>query len=91
MKHAVIVSAARTAVGKAPGGTLRNTRPDDMAAAVIGAVLERAPGVDPSGIEDVIVGCAMPISTDTRESSAPVSRATHAPKENPAAHKGESG
>ena len=60
MKHAVIVSAARTAVGKAPNGSLRNTRPDDMAAAVIGAVLERAPGVDPSGIEDVIVGCAMP-------------------------------
>jgi acetyl-CoA acyltransferase len=60
MKHAVIVSAARTAVGKAPGGSLRDTRPDDMAAAVIGAVLERAPGVDPGSIEDVILGCAMP-------------------------------
>ena len=60
MKQAVIVSAARTAVGKAPNGALRGTRPDDMAAAVIGAVLDRAPGVDRSRIEDVIFGCAMP-------------------------------
>jgi acetyl-CoA acyltransferase len=60
MKDAVIVSAARTAVGKAPNGTLRTTRPDDMAAAVIAAALERAPGLDASEIEDVIVGCAMP-------------------------------
>jgi acetyl-CoA acyltransferase len=60
MKDAVIVSAARTAVGKAPNGTLRTTRPDDMAAAVIAAALERAPGLDVSEIEDVIVGCAMP-------------------------------
>ena len=60
MKQAVIVSAARTAVGKAPNGALRNTRPDDMAAAVIGAVLDRAAGFDPAAVEDVIVGCAMP-------------------------------
>jgi acetyl-CoA acyltransferase len=60
MKQAVIVSAARTAVGKAPNGALRNTRPDDMAAAVIGAVLDRAPGFDRAAVEDVIVGCAMP-------------------------------
>jgi acetyl-CoA acyltransferase len=60
MKQAVIVSAARTAVGKAPNGALRNTRPDDMAAAVIGAVLDRAPGFDRAGVEDVILGCAMP-------------------------------
>jgi acetyl-CoA acyltransferase len=60
MKQAVIVSAARTAVGKAPNGALRNTRPDDMAAAVIGAVLDRAPGFDRTGVEDVILGCAMP-------------------------------
>src|SRR4030095_13967449 len=58
MKQAVIVSAARTAVGKAPNGALRNTRPDDTAAAVIGAVLDRAPGFDRPGVEDVIVGCA---------------------------------
>ena len=60
MKDAVIVSAARTAVGKAPTGTLRTTRPDDMAAAVIAAALERAPGLDAAEVDDVIVGCAMP-------------------------------
>jgi acetyl-CoA acyltransferase len=60
MNQAVIVSAARTAVGKAPNGALRNTRPDDMAAAVIEAVLDRTPGFDRAGVEDVIFGCAMP-------------------------------
>ena len=60
MKQAVIVSAARTAVGKAPNGALRNTRPDDMAAAVIDAVLDRTPGFDRAAVEDVIFGCAMP-------------------------------
>ena len=60
MKDAVIVSAVRTAVGKAPAGTLRTTRPDDMAAVVIKAALERAPGLDAAEIEDVILGCAMP-------------------------------
>ena len=60
MKDAVIVSAVRTAVGKAPAGSLRFTRPDEMAAAVIRAAIDRAPGVDPAEIEDVILGCAMP-------------------------------
>jgi acetyl-CoA acyltransferase len=60
MKEAVIVSAVRTAVGKAPYGTLRATRPDDMAAAVIAEAMARAPGLDPAEIEDVILGCAMP-------------------------------
>ena len=60
MPNAVIVSAARTAVGKAPRGTLRAMRPEDMAAAVIKAVLERAEGVEAAEIEDVILGCAMP-------------------------------
>ncbi len=60
MKEAVIVSAVRTAVGKAPRGTLKDTRPDDMAAAAIKAAIERAPGVTPDIIEDVIMGCAMP-------------------------------
>ena len=60
MREAVIVSAARTAIGKAPAGSLRNTRPDDMAALVIDAALGRAPGVDRAEIEDVILGCAMP-------------------------------
>jgi len=60
MKEALIVSIARTAVGKAPRGALRNTRPDDMAAAVIREALRRVPGLDAAKIEDVILGCAMP-------------------------------
>ena len=60
MTSAVIVSAARTAVGKAPRGTLRTTRPEEMAAAAVRAVLERAPAVDAADIDDVILGCAMP-------------------------------
>jgi acetyl-CoA acyltransferase len=60
MKEAIIVSIARTAVGKAPRGTLRNTRPDDMAAAAISEALGRVPGLEAAEIEDVILGCAMP-------------------------------
>jgi len=60
MKEALIVCVARTAVGKAPRGVLRNTRPDEMAAAAIREVLRRAPGLDSSEVEDVILGCAMP-------------------------------
>ena len=60
MQDAVIVSATRTAVGKAPSGALRTVRPDEMAATVIGEALRRAPGVDPDEIDDVILGCAMP-------------------------------
>lgn len=60
MKDAVVVSIGRTAVGKAPKGTLRATRPDDMAAAVFQDILKRVPSLDPKEVEDVIVGCAMP-------------------------------
>jgi acetyl-CoA acyltransferase len=60
MKEAVIVSAVRTAVGKAPKGTLRNTRPDDMGAEVIKEAMARVPGLEASEIDDVIMGCAMP-------------------------------
>src|SRR5437763_6715701 len=60
MRDAVIVSAVRTAVGKAPKGTLRNTRPDEMGAVVIEEAIKRAEGLDKSEIEDVIMGCAMP-------------------------------
>src|SRR5260221_575300 len=60
MNDAVIVSAVRTPVGKAPNGALRGTRPDELAATVIAAVLARAPGVSPEEVEDVILGCAMP-------------------------------
>ncbi|HMQ29245.1 MAG TPA: acetyl-CoA C-acyltransferase [Chloroflexaceae bacterium] len=60
MREAVIVSGARTAIGKAPKGTLRTVRPDDLAATVVKAAIERAPGLDPREVEDVIMGCAMP-------------------------------
>jgi acetyl-CoA acyltransferase len=60
MRDAVIVSAVRTAVGKAPKGTLRNTRPDEMGAAVIKEAMARVEGLQASEIEDVIMGCAMP-------------------------------
>src|SRR5262245_35509609 len=60
MHEAVIVSAARTAVGKAPNGALRGTRPDELAAVAIREALRRAGNVDPAEIDDVILGCAMP-------------------------------
>jgi acetyl-CoA acyltransferase len=60
MQDAVVVSATRTAVGKAPNGSLKTVRPDEMAAAVIGEALRRVPAVDPRAVDDVIMGCAMP-------------------------------
>ena len=60
MREAVIVSAVRTAVGKAPKGTLRTTRPDEMGGTVIKEALARVPGLEASEVEDVIMGCAMP-------------------------------
>jgi acetyl-CoA acyltransferase len=60
MHEAVIVSAVRTAVGKAPGGTLRGTRPDELAAAAITEALRRPQAIDPAEVDDVILGCAMP-------------------------------
>ncbi len=60
MTEAYIVSATRTAVGKANKGTLRNTRPDDMAAAVITELMKRTTQLDPKEIDDVIIGCAFP-------------------------------
>jgi acetyl-CoA acyltransferase len=60
MQDAVIVSAARTAVGKAPNGTLRTVRPDEMAATAIGEALRRAEGMQGADVDDVILGCAMP-------------------------------
>jgi acetyl-CoA acyltransferase len=60
MQDAVIVSAVRTAVGKAPKGTLSVMRPDELAASAIRAALGRVPGLDPASIDDVILGCAMP-------------------------------
>ncbi len=60
MREAVIVAGLRTAVGKAPRGTLRTTRPDDMAATVIEDLLRRIPELSPDSIDDVILGCATP-------------------------------
>ncbi len=60
MPDAVIVSAVRTPVGKAPAGSLRTSRPDDLAAVVLAEALGRAPGLDAAEIDDVILGCAMP-------------------------------
>lgn len=60
MRDAVIVNALRTAIGKAPRGTLKDTRPDDLAAAVIKALLASAPQIKPEDVEDVIIGCATP-------------------------------
>ena len=60
MNDAVIISAVRTPVGKAPNGALRTTRPDEMGAVVIKNLLERVPALDPGEIEDVMLGCAMP-------------------------------
>jgi acetyl-CoA acyltransferase len=70
MKEAVIVSAVRTAVGKAPRGTLRTTRPDDMAAVVIADLIKRLPQLPADSIDDVILGCATPEA----ESGANVAR-----------------
>ena len=60
MREVVIVSAMRTPVGRAFKGTLRSTRPDDLAAVAIKGALDRVPQVDAKEIEDVILGCAMP-------------------------------
>src|SRR5215510_1369585 len=60
MKEAVLVSAIRTAVGKAPKGTLRDSRPDDMGATAIKEAIRRVPGLEASEIDNVIMGCAMP-------------------------------
>ncbi|HYB93955.1 MAG TPA: acetyl-CoA C-acyltransferase [Vicinamibacterales bacterium] len=60
MHDAVIVSAVRTAVGKAPRGTLSVMRPDELGAAAIKGALGRVPQLDPALVDDVIIGCAMP-------------------------------
>ncbi len=60
MREVVVVSSVRTPVGRAYKGTLRATRPDELAAIAIKGALERVPQLDPKEIEDVILGCAMP-------------------------------
>ena len=60
VQDAYIVAATRTPVGKAPKGSLRNTRPDDLLVAALQGALAAVPGLDPKAIEDAIIGCAMP-------------------------------
>jgi len=60
MRNAVIVSAARTAVGKAKKGSLKDTRPEQFTAPVLQALIQRTPGFQPGMVEDVLLGCAMP-------------------------------
>ena len=62
MKEAVVVSAVRTAVGKAPRGILKDTRPDDVAAIIIKEALSRVPGLKAEEVDDVVLGCAFPES-----------------------------
>ncbi|PTM56507.1 acetyl-CoA C-acetyltransferase [Desmospora activa] len=60
MREAVIVAAARTAVGKANRGSLKHTRPDDLGAVVVQDLLRRVPQLEPDDVEDVIMGCSFP-------------------------------
>src|SRR5687768_6669161 len=63
MREAVIVAGLRTAVGKSKRGTTQNWRSDEMAAAVIRALMAKLPGLDPTLIDDVVIGCAVPESS----------------------------
>jgi len=60
MRDAVIVSVARSPIGRAKKGTLKDTRPEKFAAAVLDALVERTPGLEKSAVDDIILGCAMP-------------------------------
>ena len=62
MKEAVVVSAVRTAVGKAPRGILKDTRPDDIGALIIKEAVARVPGLKVEEIDDFVIGCAFPES-----------------------------
>ena len=60
MPEAVIVATARTPIGRAGKGSLKDMRPDDLSATAIGAVLDQAPSLDRTEIEDVLWGCGQP-------------------------------
>src|SRR5690606_22092837 len=60
LQQAYIVAATRSPIGKAPRGFFSHTRPDELLAAVIKGLLTQVPGLDPSAIEDAIIGCAIP-------------------------------
>ncbi|MGA8994484.1 MAG: acetyl-CoA C-acyltransferase, partial [Nocardioidaceae bacterium] len=60
MPEAVIVSAARSPIGRAFKGSLKDLRPDDLAAAMVRAALDKVPGLDPTDIDDLYLGCGLP-------------------------------
>ncbi|MCP4899175.1 MAG: thiolase family protein [bacterium] len=60
MREAVIVSVARTAIGRAKKGSLKDTRPEYFTAEMLSALMERTPGVDKADVDDIMLGCAMP-------------------------------
>lgn len=60
IRDAYIVAAVRSPIGKAPNGSLRHTRPDDLLATILQAVLAKTPNLDPCAIDDIVVGCALP-------------------------------
>src|SRR6476661_8865073 len=60
MPEAVIVSAARTPIGRANKGSLKDFRPDDLSAFIIKAALDKVPGLDPTTIDDLYLGCGLP-------------------------------
>lgn len=60
MRNAVIVSLARTPIGRAKKGSLRDTRPEEFSASVLKALMERTPGLEPEMVDDIMFGCAMP-------------------------------
>jgi acetyl-CoA acyltransferase len=79
MRDAVIVSAVRTAVGRAPRGALRETRSDELAAAAVREAVARVPGLDPAAVEDVVLGCAMPEGEQGLNAARPVALAAGLP------------
>ncbi|KAA1422580.1 acetyl-CoA C-acyltransferase, partial [Nocardioides antri] len=60
MPEAVIVSAARTPIGRANKGSLKDFRPDDLTALIIRAALDKIPALDPNDVEDLYLGCGLP-------------------------------
>jgi acetyl-CoA acyltransferase len=84
MPQAVIIDCLRTAVGKAPRGALRTVRPDDLAAAVIRALLDKHPQVERGAVDDVILGCAMPEGEQGLNVARPAALAAGLPVEVPA-------
>ena len=60
MPEAVIVATARSPIGRAAKGSLRDLRPDDLAATIVRAALAKVPGLDPTRVEDLMLGCGMP-------------------------------